>query len=580
MTGRAATDNSTINRLGLPWQNRSLEYLKLIPELNFCSRFYAKMLAKLRIFPGTMDAAGHITPIESGPPVEELARIQDAGGGRSQLQAAYGRLMFAPGEGYLFCPDYGSEEEKWLFVWKDELRITDDEIVWWQYSGGASARTFTNGGNAVAYRMWLPSPGRSGEAESPVQAIVEGGIAEELIELSAAARSTSVSRLLNGAVKIPSELSFGPIDAVGDEDPENNPFMQAMIETVTARKENPGSAAAASPIFIDGAAEFLKDVTWIPLHDPQNDYMEQGLRKECIERIARGLDMPPEWLLGMGQANHWSSRQILSDMWPSHGEPIGQQWCNDLNLVYLRPALKARGYEGWQDVVIGKDASEIVVNPNQADDANAAHDRITISDKAYRQKLNFKEDDAPDKDEYQLRMAIKMRDQALIPADDMVPGLRGPPPGDAQTPANAGDGPPTPGPEGVSRQEAARIVGAAELAVIRCRELAGSRIRSNNTKCPDCLEPANGQPNALVAALVGLDALSELGTPPPAKLVRGGTDSFRTLLHGWGIDPLQTDLLATLIEDHAAKTLTHPVVQLPTAFVEAVTGPALEHQAA
>lgn len=63
------------------WQKRAFGYTRLIPELNYASRFYAKMLQKLRIFPAMREANDVSTPITSGPPVDLLERIQDPGGG-------------------------------------------------------------------------------------------------------------------------------------------------------------------------------------------------------------------------------------------------------------------------------------------------------------------------------------------------------------------------------------------------------------------------------------------------------------------------------------------------------------------
>lgn len=560
----------------MSWQWRCLNNLDLIPELGFCSRFYAKMMSKYRIFPGTLDADGKVVPITEGLPVELLNRIRDPGGGRAQIQGAYGTMMFTTGEGYLFGRDLDSTDERWMFVWAAELQFDDGSIIW-QPREDEPARTYTRGEQAEAYRMWTPHPRRSGEPNSPMRSVTEGGIADELILLTKSVSATATSRLVNGILAMPQEISPGPLEAVGDEDPENDPFMTDFIEHASSQIENPGTAEARIPFVVWGAAEYIDQIRQIAIHDPQTDYMEQGLRKEAVERMAHGLDMPPEWLIGMGQANHWSARQILSDMWPSHGEPIGQQWRDDLNIAYLRPALREANYEGWDEVVIGGDPSSIVVNPDRGKDADEAWDRGAIGYRAYREAKNFKERDAQTPEERDEWLAIKLRNEALLGGEGVVPGARGPARKPAQRAPDAAEGPADPGPQGVTRQESqnARILGAAELAIIRCRELAGARIRSKQHACPDCLEPANGKPNALVASLVGAEGLATLGVAPARQLVKNGTDSFRALMESWQVDPLVTDLLATIIEEHAAKSLTTAAVGLPDEFVKAVNGHAL-----
>jgi hypothetical protein len=51
------------------------------------------------------------------------------------------------------------------------------------------------------------------------------------------------------------------------------------------------------------------------LLDPTQLYPETGLRREAVERLAIGLDMPPEVLLGLGDSNHWSAWQVDEQTW-------------------------------------------------------------------------------------------------------------------------------------------------------------------------------------------------------------------------------------------------------------------------
>lgn len=39
----------------MPWQDRALTYVDQIPELNYASRFYARMLRQLRLYPAILD---------------------------------------------------------------------------------------------------------------------------------------------------------------------------------------------------------------------------------------------------------------------------------------------------------------------------------------------------------------------------------------------------------------------------------------------------------------------------------------------------------------------------------------------
>lgn len=578
-----ASNTAYQRRWAMPWQVRALEYLTLIPELNYASRFYARMLKHLRLYPARLEDNGKKTPIEGdGLPLQVLNRIQDPGGGRSAILDAYGRLMFTTGEGYLFGRDLQSEHEKWSFVWTEELIITDDKITWRPFQTAAQPEVYENGEGAQAYRFWTPHPRRSGEADSPIRASVEGGICEELIILTAAVRATAVQRITNGILFGPQEMSPGSIDPLGDEDPENDPFITSMINHFEAQIENPGSAGAALPAFVFGQADLLSSWTYMSLHDPQTDYAEKELRKEAIERIATGADMPKEVMTGLGSTNHWAARQIQDDMWRSHGAGMAEQFCDDLASAYLQPALREEGYADWATTVVGYDPSEVVVNPDRGKDADEAFDRGAVGYKGYRMMKNIPEEWEQTPEEHDEFLAIKLRQPPLLEGvDPTTTGERGPQPAPASRGRDAAEGPPEPGPNGVSRQDgmSARILGAAELAVIRCRELAGSKIRTYQKNCPDCLEPANGKPNALVASLIGPENMSALGLKDTRKLVAGGTSTFRVLLTSYGVNELTADLLCSLIETHAAATLTTAAVGLPDDFETAVLNGAAEEAA-
>src|SRR5262249_13017463 len=141
--------------------------------------------------------------------------------------------------------------------------------------------------------------------------------------------------------------------------PDNNPFISDFIDHARGQIENPGAAEAKMPFLIEASYEYADKITWMQLHDPQTDYLEKDLRDEAIKRLALGLDFPPEVLLGLTDANHWTAKQVVSDMWRSHGAPVAQQFCNDIAEAYLRPALQQEGYPDWQHVVVDFDDADV-----------------------------------------------------------------------------------------------------------------------------------------------------------------------------------------------------------------------------
>jgi hypothetical protein len=262
----------------------------------------------------------------------------------------------------------------------------------------------------------------------------------------------------------------------------------------------------------------------------------------------------------MSDANHWAAWWISDDMWRSHGAPKAELFCDDMSEAYLRPALREAGYDDWANIVVAYDASAVVVNPDRSKDADQAWDRGALSYPAYRNAKNFTEDDAPSEEEHVEWLATK---KVLVGEDGKVMP-------DSGTDVNPGDepGPPAGEPGDVSEStglpaSAARFQGAAELALLRCRELAGSRLRSRKDSCPHCLDGVAHLPNTLVAAGLGRTGLEPLGAPEPRTLVAGGADSLRSLMVAWGYGEEEAKTMADFIELHAARTLFKESVAIP-----------------
>lgn len=556
---RQTAQTSVYMRMSQPWQLRALSYYDAIGEIRFASQFYAKLLSRVRFYPARQLDDGTTEPITSGLPVDLLHRIQDPGGGRSRLQYDYGRMMFVTGEGVLFGDRLDGDEERWRFLWKDEVKVHDNGIA---ERIKFDKQPYDPPEYGVAYRMWTPHPRHSDEADSPLHAVLD--LAEELMVLSASVMGTATTRMTNGILLFPTELSPNPQgDYLGDEDPMNNPFMADYIEHVSHQIENPGSAEAKVPFTLEGGYEYIDRVRWMPTHDPQNDYMEKTLRTECVDRLAIGMDFPPEFLKGMTDANHWTARQVVFDMWRSYGLPVAERFADDLADSYLRPSLEENEFPDWQNVVVTYDDSKVVIPPDMTEIAKQALEMIAVGRPGYRALAGIDDKHAPDEEEEAFLASLKLRQPVEVDDGELVIPQRGPvAQSNGSSPEN---GPPVPsgGREG-SRQEArtasAKIHGAAELALMRCRELAGVRIRH---KCSECAE---GEPLTLVAAALGPEYVKE-----PLKLVKGGCDGFNSWLTEQGVEASQAASLCQQLEVFSARTLFQPrCPELPSGFVAAI----------
>jgi hypothetical protein len=554
--GEPESEVARLQRQG--WQAQALYYAKTVPELSFASTFYAKMMRNLRIFPAILEADGKPRRIEDDLPVRLLNRIQDPGGGIDSILGSYGTLALVTGEGQLFGRFLDTEREEWRFIWNDELQVDmggpdgQPRSITWIPSYQTEPMTYEWGTEAVSYRFWTPDPGRSGEAWSPMRSTLQ--VAAELVALTDAVMATATSRITQGMLIVPQGMAPPPAEGGSDEDPLMDILDEDLTEHIRSAKENAGTPEAASPFVFSGDYDQLDEIRWLQLHDSQTDYAERELRREAVERLAQGLDMPKEVLTGVGQTNHWAAKQIMDDRWRSHGSAIGQQFCNDLNQAYYRPALREAGWADWQRTVIGMDDSAIIMPADMIDAVQEAIKMVAVGRPGARKLLNIPEEYAPDAKEEQFLLDLFTRKPLASAGGEVATGPS------AQ--------PPSPGSEGDSGRgtrvtasaelngDHGRERGAAEFALVRCRELAGNRIRNRDRTC------AAGVAAPLVAAHVGQKRLDDLGLVP-RDLVKGGTELLRDLLADMGYQEAHISAFCDTIEALATKTLFEERVSLP-----------------
>jgi hypothetical protein len=379
------------------------------------------------------------------------------------------------------------------------------------------------------------------------------------------------------------------LTTAGDENPAEDTFLADLTDAMITPIADPGTASAVVPFVVRGPAEQLRELRWIELSDPTKLYPETGLRTECIRRMAIGLDMPPEALIGTNDANHWTAWSIDEQTWKAHLQPIAQMLVDDLTAAYLRPAMLADGVANPEQYVVAYDASAVINHPDRTTDAKDLWDRLTISDAELRDAGGFPEDSAPDEAEWLRRAGFLMRDASM--AAYGIPAVRGniePEPGEIESPdaTNAGNGsqpqgvgqtpadsggtgpPPTP----VEQQAAppvaasgaipgrktygAEVTGAVSVSIQRCRELAGSRIRSRCAGIPEAKLLIDGVPAGLVASVLDRDRVaSVMPGVTPRELVRGGAAPLIAALADFGMERGEAVALAQAVERHAAQTL-------------------------
>lgn len=537
------------------WQKDAMGYYDSLGEIWYASQFYSRTLAKLRLVPMRINEEGVAEVTDHPLAVALLQRMQDHGGGREELQGGYGRLRFLCGEGYLFCSLLDGIEV-WEMLSPFELefdgqsylrkRQPDQRQPEKYIDAGADDFEPTDEQSAVAWRLWKKHPAYSGMADGPMKAVLDE--CEELLVLSLAVRSNARSRAAGpGILLIPDELS--PLPAAGvpaDENAQNDPFLRDLTESMTAPIGDEGSASAVVPMIVRGQGDLLEKVKHLSLARADMRGVQQSERRECIERIALGLDLPPEVLLGVTDANHWTAWQIDEDSWKAHVEPVADDMVSDFSSAYYRPSLQKAGVADWEQFLIGYDPSDVVRRPDKSGDAIRLYDRLELKGETLRNEAGFSEDDKPDQVEVDARLA---RAAATGTGAQQAPARQ-----DAPVPRDTKIG------QGTPEENAMRVRATAALMVDRCRQLAGSRIRTKLRQDASLASVIRYVRDEDVACTLQAAFSGSLPTIAGSadELVAGGAEKFAVRLGKWGVPPQVVEQIVRACEEYARDTLLDP----------------------
>lgn len=598
------------------WQADAWVMFDAIGEVKYADNFLANAVGRLRLYPAVqMEPDGPPVPIEDSdlPDVvkaaarDALGRIRLDIGGQGALLRALTLNLEVAGEcwliGYPEVPaviaptgdqQVAPSEERWEVRSVSEVFLTAEGKVSVKQDPVTQPEELDP--NVLLFRIWEPHPQWINLPDCPLHGVLSE--CDELLILSRMIRAQGRSRLNAGIILVPTELSFGGPDVTTGED-ESDPFATMLLDGMMAPIQDEGDPSAVVPLVIRGKGEHMHpDMLRHITLDRPIDATAAEQRQELLQRIAQGLNLPPEVILGMSKSNHWTAWQVDASTFSAHVEPRAIGIVQSITSVVYRPLLEA--YEGVTPedaarVMVWYDESEVVTQPDRAQDAKDAHAAHVISDEALRHALNFGEGDAPSAEELARRLAVARglvdapmteallamyamlgdrftttvdANRAAIPATstpgapkpagapDTAPkeanpdaGTTGPPPGNgsdavvkAALVAALG--------ENVGRRLAAidrdlfvRLRVAADAALSRTLEKAGARLRSKSSKVMAARQATSGVDNHLVAATLGQAVVAAIGVTDDELL----SDSFDQLHRQWDawVTSAQTAALAT-----------------------------------
>lgn len=522
------------------WQDEAWDYFDDVPEIKYATWFSGNALSKLRIFAAFIPDDPTAAPIplndpQSGASPElaaraqaELDRLRGPLGGQPEILRSLNMNLEIAAECYLV--GYGPREvriapddpldlstvmvpEEWAIKSVSEVDVKDGVYTIKDSPNDQNGRKLDPELDTII-RIWQRHPRFSKLPDCNMRGVLSD--CEALLLLSNQVKAEAKSRQSAGAFTLPNELSFGSPDVDddvqspdddGDDAESDDEFEQELMVALTDPIEDPSSAAAVMPMVIRGPAEFLKPdvLRHISFSRDTTAVLEERIAAR-INRIARGLNMPVEVIMGHMATTFANAAQVDEDTFEDHLEPRCVLVVDALSVGFLRPQLVDAGVDELEAerICVWYDPAGLIGKVDPKDSASEGIDRGLIKESSWRRVYGWDEDDAPDPLELLIRAGLR---RGILTADltkalldllgetiDVVP-LPQPPPADG-TAGGAG--------------------GAAAIADLLA---TATLLRARQLDAPDVAEPDRNAAGSDTGGLLALPAAASSGTPPGRRLM-------------------------------------------------------------
>lgn len=398
------------------WQADSWHHYNRCGELQYAATWMANSLSRIRLYAAEVGDDGRPGKPAANVTAQKIAHQLFGGPSQAgQMLAQIGVHLTVPGDLFIVAEsDPASPQDDWYIISTSELVKKNGQLGVDRGDGWRPLDPNTT----VLIRVWNPHPQRYEEATSATRACLP--VLRELEKLDQHVHATLESRLPAGILFLPDNISFrAPTPETQAASGSVDAFMSMLTEAMMAAIEDRDSPASLVPITVKVPPEAMNSVQHISFG---NDLIAAvaTMREACIRRLALGLDMPPEQLLGMGDSNHWSSWQIEEGGVKVHVEPKALTICAALTESYFRPALRAAGVENPEDYCLWYDVTELILRPNRAQAAQDLYETRSLGEDVMMREAGFDpEADKADAAEFKRRLLMDL----LFKQPDFAAGI-------------------------------------------------------------------------------------------------------------------------------------------------------------
>ena len=574
------------------WQDEAWELYDAVGEFGFYIRCRARACSRVKLVaseidPETGQPTGSIAEDNAeGAKVAEIVR-SIAGGplGQAELIERAIQVLGVPGE--FWCAVIITDEgERWLAVSREELHQSQrgrDTVDIDLPEGGK--HTFNPGKGDGMFRVWNSHARKASEPDSPARSNL--GPLREIERTTRKIENADNSRMANnGLLLIPQEASLpsaaAPVSANKpgadpDEPQPQRPTARALqaliIEVNREGAKSPNSPESMIPIVAAVPGEHVDKIKHVTFGKDLSD-SEIRKRNDAIARLAMGVDMEADQLLGLSNVNHWNAFISTDQDVNKHIKPVMKTFCQALYRNVIRPMLVRAGIDPVK-YVLWFDAAELTADPDKTDEAKDANTAGALKNAALLRHLGLPEDDGYDLTTLEglqelardkvakaepaqfvqvIREVLPLLDPAVqaidFPEPVALPPANDTEDDDEESGAERGEEPDTEDEQAASARVGDGLSMAVELMVTRCLELAGKRRFNIN-------DPVQKARLRDVPAHEYHRYMAPVAEDQVGKLIKGWDAGLDELATRYGLNPDQVRLV---VAREARRKLTAQVV--------------------
>lgn len=432
------------------WQEDAWGVFDDVPEIKYWVWYAGNIMAKCRFFVGVLnpddpeaapipvnDPQARLPPGLARRAMDELERLKAPLGGRAEISRALNMNLEVAAEGYLV--GFGPREveskdpvtgevigmdvvpEQWGIYSISQVSEKEGKYVVKERAtgvvGGASSRGRELDPDLdFIIRIFQRHPRWSLESDCNMRGVLSD--CEALVLLQNSIKAEAKSRMSAGWLLIPSELTTGPDVETEPEEGEESAIdqtLQDIYDGAIEPVEDPSAASSVAPVMIRGPAADLEKFRHVAMQRVSDEKVLEKM-KMCIDRIARGANLPVEVVMGHQQTTFANALQVKQDTFDDHFQPRCVLISDALTIGFLRPNLEEQGFDPavLDQLVVWFDPSAMIKQVNPVDSADKGIELDLLSGEAWRRAWGWTEDDAPDPVERLVRAVMHLDRKSVV----------------------------------------------------------------------------------------------------------------------------------------------------------------------